>query len=138
MLPCGVCVIFGVGGVGGVFEVPALCVVWMVNVDSLLARCDRLFAVFLSPSFFKSLFPHNPDTHPLTHAFTTRACRKQYVPFLPKEIREIIEKVGVEAALEYELLVTEKYTPSHFMEEATVCAATEGQAWREVGAHIFL
>jgi hypothetical protein len=40
-----------------------------------------------------------------------------YIKYLPEFLKNMIIKFGVEAALEYELVVTHKYTPSYYFDE---------------------
>ena len=50
----------------------------------------------------------------------------QKLQFLPKEIRDLIANVGLDGALDLTHVLTELYTPKHFLEELRGLAAGSG------------
>lgn len=56
----------------------------------------------------------------------------QYLDFLPKDIRTIIENLGVAAALEFTAELTKKYTPDHFFEEIRGLSDSTGISYDKV------
>ena len=50
----------------------------------------------------------------------------QKLRFLPKDVRDLIANVGLDGALDLTHILTESYTPKHFLEELRGLAAGSG------------
>lgn len=55
-----------------------------------------------------------------------------YLKDLPKELRDLIEKFGVQAALEATYLMTKRDTPAHFFDEMRGLADASGVSYQTV------
>ncbi|KNC48210.1 uncharacterized protein AMSG_04439 [Thecamonas trahens ATCC 50062] len=55
-----------------------------------------------------------------------------YAKHLPRSLVDIITDIGIEAGLEMEVLLTEKYTPKHFVEEMKGIADGAGLTYNKV------
>ena len=57
---------------------------------------------------------------------------EQYIGWLPKDIKKIIETDGVQAALDFTILLTSEYTPQHFKDEIRGLADALGKDYAAV------